>query len=861
MRTNLGLVPAGRPSRAFRDRLELLTALVGAASFDPLYRSDVIDVPAQHPVYAWGCRVGGCGRSRRCTQDVCHPHHDEWLKARASGMSRAAFLERAEPLASESFDPRACLVCPEREANTQELGLCQTHYYRWRRHSGSVSRKPGFAEWMAGETAYGGHGDCRVTACSRLAWSPLGLCRGHLERYRAQGRPGGGFLPVSWFKHYEMVNLPVPVGFSDKERFRRWCETTAPVPRPGQLNLIGLQPLVKAEIQWGLRAHAQRKHRSTWYLNWIQQLANLCRQRGIVCLDEVKAGEGSMHAYMLAHEICTGLRPIYASPSGSRDSGFLEPEHFGRSSSLGEGRVDLTGVCQRWLRDLLWDHLAALMRSPQCPISRSPFDNLRKACLEMSVFLVLNAPTGGHDPRLLRAEHTQSFVADQRNRARDGLAPLGARQGGRPVVVTESSLRTTLTHARKLLYGALESGQADRIGLDKSFITAMPQGGRDPLRSRNPFTDEVARALADEGNLRRLEDVHDPCNRGVRDVWETIVVTGRRCGEVLKLRLDCIGHYSGLPMLWHDQTKVGNFNEGIRIPERLYARLDERRSKTVLRFEHRHARLPSPAERAAIALFPSQVSNPGEDRSISYTTFHSAFKAWVDELNLGSCVPHQARHTLATKLLRHGATLTHIKRYLGQVSERMAEHYTKVAGSELDDILARVWVAGPGAANPGELLSGATTTLSPEEAQALALDLSRHSTPAQGGFCTFQPVVDGGACPNKLDCHNCDKFVLSGADLLYWRRKQEQWRSIAERAPDDATADYLHEVFAPTAQAIEGLEKALAGLGLLDQALALDLRRPQDYFHRLWNTGFRATDLAGIVAGGEHPGRAKDELS
>ena len=61
---------------------------------------------------------------------------------------------------------------------------------------------------------------------------------------------------------------------------------------------------------------------------------------------------------------------------------------------------------------------------------------------------------------------------------------------------------------------------------------------------------------------------------------------------------------------------------------------------------------------------------------------------------------------------------------------------------------------------------------------------------------------------------------------------RKQWASIAERAPDDATADYLHQVFALTVLAIDGLEKALAGLGLLDQALALDLRRPQDYYHR-----------------------------
>nr|QIZ02350.1 hypothetical protein HEP87_55855 [Streptomyces sp. S1D4-11] len=134
------------------------------------------------------------------------------------------------------------------------------------------------------------------------------------------------------------------------------------------------------------------------------------------------------------------------------------------------------------------------------------------------------------------------------------------------------------------------------------------------------------------------------------------------------------------------------------------------------------------------------------------------------------------------------------------------------------------------------------------------MDLGRRSTPAEGGFCTFQPVVDGGDCPWSLNCHSCDKFVLSGADLLYWRRKREQWRLLAEGAPDDATADYLHRYFEPTAHAIDGLEKALAGLGLLDDALALDLRKPQDYFHRVWSTAFRATDLldAGVEEDNEY---------
>ncbi|MFB7501794.1 tyrosine-type recombinase/integrase [Streptomyces sp. NPDC056161] len=47
----------------------------------------------------------------------------------------------------------------------------------------------------------------------------------------------------------------------------------------------------------------------------------------------------------------------------------------------------------------------------------------------------------------------------------------------------------------------------------------------------------------------------------------------------------------------------------------------------------------------------------------------------VQRGNFSRWVPHQARHSLATSLLRAGASLTHVRRYLGHVSERMAEHY------------------------------------------------------------------------------------------------------------------------------------------------------------------------------------------
>ncbi|WP_326786923.1 tyrosine-type recombinase/integrase [Streptomyces sp. NBC_00151] len=523
----------------------------------------------------------------------------------------------------------------------------------------------------------------------------------------------------------------------------------------------------------------------------------------------------------------------------------METDHFGVRFDKRASHIDLTAIPQRWLRDLLWDHLADLMRSPRCPRTATAIDSLRRGSTELGAFLEVDAPGGGHDPGVLQREHMQRFVADQRRRERDSLPSIALTSStGKPPKVTTHTRRTVFNSVRRVLRDALEDGTAERLGLDREFITSMPAGGGAPLRARRPFPDEAARALADGTNLQRLADAYDPSDHGLRDIWEAIVTTGRRTSEVLKLRWDCIGRYGGLAMFWHDQTKVGNYDAAIRIPESLYDLLAERQRKTLEKFTARHGRAPSPQQRASMVLFPRTTRNSQMTTSLSYTWFIRGFRLWVDELDLGRLVPHQARHTLATNLLRHGATLTHIRRYLGQVSDRMAEHYVHLTSSDLENVLQHVWVAGPGAAQPGELLAGESTPLTREQAQALAIDLSRRSTPAEGGFCTFQPVVDGGACPWNLDCHNCDKFVLSGADLLYWRRKREQWRLLAEGAPNDATADYLHQYFEPTARAIDGLEKALAGLSLLDDALALDLRKPQDYFNRVWSTAFRATDLA-----------------
>ena len=836
-------------ARTRSDRLEILTALIAAPTFDPLFRVDVIRAPGDHPTYGWLCGAPGCERAQIPAHDFCKTHDDQWKRIRDDGGSAAEFLREAKPLQAAAWhDPPPCRVCPHVPARSRTR-LCFLHSERWHRHRGQrrrTGREVDLDAWLAAEQPFPGYGTCRVVACPDLAEHPIGFCMRHGYRYKQQGRPGGAHLPATWARRLLDHGELVPVAYDDEAAFRRWCVQADPVCRMnGKLSLLGLRPVVKAEIQWAMFHHTVNAKSGRWALPWIQYLANRCRISAVNSLADVDVDSCAKPVRLVARLMLEYLRLVYVTRQDTKDAGFIETDHYGVRFANRGSHIDLSGVSQRWLRDLLWDHIDERL-SADPPRSRTPFDRVRRGCVELSAYLQAQAPRGGHDPTTLTAAHMAEFVADQRHRAQHRLPALGlhGRPGGpASAIVTKATMAAVFDGARRVLRAALDRGAAERIGLDRAFIVALPYGGNQAGR-RRPFPDEAARALANEDNLTRLQAL-DPDDRGLRDIWEALVLTGRRAGEVLNLRLECIGRYGKLPMFWHDQTKVGNYDQAIRIPERLYLRIEQRQATTVARFIQRNGRAPSGSERPELALFPRRKSNRDGTHGVSSTWFNTLFRAWVNDLDIRGCVPHQARHTLATNLLRNGATLAHVKRYLGQVSVRMAEHYVHLANTDpvLEDALNAVWVAGPGSANPGQLLS-AGTPMTRQEAEALAIDLTRRSTPAEGGFCTYQPVVNGDACPWNMDCHNCDKFVLSGADLVYWHRKREQWRTLAERAPDSATANFLHDVFEPTARAIDGLEKALAAVGLLDEALALDLRRPQDYFGRVWSLAFRAHDLA-----------------
>ena len=294
-----------------------------------------------------------------------------------------------------------------------------------------------------------------------------GCARGTTRATSRDGSPGGAALPGQWGNRYERTGRAVPVEYADEPAFRRWCATAAAVLRPDQVNLRGLHPLLRAEIQWGMCWHTRRQH-GKWELAPIQRLADYGRARGLRSLTDLDPGDPGLRkaagreGARIACSIAGGLHPLYVTPGETREAGYILTEHFGRKLSNRPGRIDLDRISQRWLRDLVWDHFADVLRSPSCPRSGSTFDHTRRAGLELSAFLELAAPGGGHDPRVLTAGHMHKFAADQRQRELDGLTSLGARGvHGKPSIVTANTRQAVFHRTRRLLRGALESGEAE----------------------------------------------------------------------------------------------------------------------------------------------------------------------------------------------------------------------------------------------------------------------------------------------------------------------------------------------------------------------------------------------------------------
>lgn len=810
--------------------LDRFLALIAGAGFDPALRAEPIIFDIEDPIFGYRCGIEGCQRHATQAGWWCTQHAEERRVAVREGVGEAAWKQAAVPYPPRRLEmadgvPRpVCRFCPDRDATSGDL--CMRHAAKFRYARKVAGDDFDEAAWMACQVELSGLGPCRVEGCVRRAETEPGICPGHRTRWMGDGRPEGA-------------------------EFGRWLDRVALGAPPGVLDLVRLPPLLAAEIRYGLWVHTKAARPARWHPMWLRTLVRSCMAAGVGSLLEVDCRDAAWTKNRAAvnriiGEMRRDVDAVHRSRADTRDLGYIDPAYWGFRFRERRSVFDLTAIAQRWLRDLCWDHFAARFEGPRRPRTPAAFEETRRAVVCFSAFLNDCDPQRGRDPALLTEATAREFVADYRRRATSNEPVRGVfNVDGTPSLATPLAYSRTMNALRRVMRWALESGTATDLGLRREVIVAFPTGGKLPERSPRPFSDEVLRAVSDPANIALLAGM-DPHDIGLADIWSIQVRCGRRISEVIKLRCDCAAEHLGHTWLWVDMTKVGKLDYAIQIPRDVYDTVRARQTKTIERFRLKHGTEPTATQRRTIALFPSRVANPTSERSVSVSRFTGVFKAWIEseDLNVPGHTTHQARHTLATRLINAGASMAHVKRVLGHVSERMSESYVLIAGSQVEPFLQQVWITGPGNPTPGQVVLTPSDTET-TTAKDLLVDLA--AVPTEHGLCTFKPVVGGFDCPFGRDCHNCEHFVLTGADYGYWKRQEQRWATLAEGAPDDATRDYIYAAFERSSQAIAGLEKALVALGLLEDATQLDLRSPhQDFFQPIWTQGWRAGDLVRI---------------
>ncbi|SED73526.1 hypothetical protein SAMN05428945_5336 [Streptomyces sp. 2224.1] len=150
-------------TRIGRDRLELLTALIDAPAFDPLFRDTLIFIPPQHPVFA--CSAASTVVSASAASATTCAVLTVWSGSRQSGPASPSALsctpQRLFRLRGE-WTTGAAGSAPDRPAVSPTTQLCHQHQNRWQYGSAARIDRKHLGRWALAQHALPGFGLCKA---------------------------------------------------------------------------------------------------------------------------------------------------------------------------------------------------------------------------------------------------------------------------------------------------------------------------------------------------------------------------------------------------------------------------------------------------------------------------------------------------------------------------------------------------------------------------------------------------------------------------------------------------------------------------------------------------------------------------
>lgn len=832
--------------------------------FPTWLRTEPIEFPPHHPTYGWACLVDGCAGALNatCTHLLCSVHLKQY-RGVADSSDLDQFVRGAEAgkfaqigwALSRKPD---CAICGANRQADQH-GYCHQHATSMRK-----ARRKGIdeAQWLQDTHPLPAIDRCTVPQCvhDSAASCPNNhrVCRNHHRLWRRwsiiTGRQADSSAWDAW-----VTSAPIKDSVSLPES-------------RGQLSLAELPVGLQHEIRYALHRHARIARRTHWRPAQLQKVVDALAASSVTSLndplvadlaDKARPSEGRRIWLTLPF----AARSLTVTDELAKSAGWFDPVLVGSSpfpGSQGQSNRrkvwDLTAVSQRWLRDLIWDHLRdeALKPVGKRPSTATLYNKITGIVL-LSQILRQNRDDDGNDPTRLGRADAMAVKDTWDLWFREQIPlPFQTENAKRASTLNELTRHRYMSGVRRVLHRSREQ-HLTPPRLD-AFIYGLPDY---PIPAKNPRPRPLSygdfQLLVNSDSISALEalDSHD---LGLADVWLTQAFQGGRISETLKLRLGCVGLVGAAqPYIWRDLSKADVVDYGmpcyLPVYERLLRRQQITRAKLRARYaeqlaaldERRRATLEANWDRD-MPLFPSATRNPDLVVEVGQSWFNELFRPWFEGLGLKGITTHQTRATLATSLLNNGAPAALVRQLLGHFSEEALAHYAKYNSDTMTRHLQQLWAAGPGMDKPGTILMR-PTEMKADDAAAAAARIDLTVVPVEHGLCRYGPVVGGAQCPFEKNCTNglkgpCEHFVLTGADLAYWERKRDAAYHFAEGAPTNDARDYILSQWHPWEPVLTALRQALDELGLLEEAEKLDLRTPvHDYFDPLFSTGWPLAQL------------------
>ncbi|ORU98094.1 site-specific integrase [Mycolicibacterium canariasense] len=837
---------------------------VASQHFPPWLMTEPIEFPAHHPTYGWACLVDECAGalSATCKDLLCSEHLKQYRAVKDStdldqflrGAKAGQFAQLGWALTCKPD----CAICGANRRATQ-LGYCQQHANSLRQ-----ARRKGLsdAQWRQSTHPLRAIDTCTVPRCAQdSAASCCGghrVCRGHHRLWRR------------W--------LTVTNGRTDSHAWNAWLasaqvrDSVSLLSSRGQLSLAELPVGLQREIRYALHRHANIARRTQWRPTYLEKVVAALAESGVESLSDPLVADLAEKSHRndgrrIWMTLPFAARSLTVTDEVAKSAGWFDPVLVGSSPFPGsQGQPnrrkvwDLTAVSQRWLRDLIWEHLRddALKPVGKRPSTATLYNKITGIIL-LSQILRQNREDNGNDTNRLGRADAMAVKDTWDLWFREQIPlPLQNKNAKRASTLNELTRHRYMSGIRLVLHHSRKQHRTPP-GLD-SFIYGLPDY---PIPTKNPRPRPLSyhdfQLLVNSESIDALEtfDRHDI---GLADIWLTQAFQGGRIGETLKLRLGCVGLIGAAqPYIWRDVSKANVIDYGmpcyLPVYERLLRRQQITRAKLRLRYAEQitvldqrgRATLEAKWDRD-MPLFPSAVRNPDLVIEVGQSWFNELFRPWFESLGLKGITTHQTRATLATSLLNNGAPAALVRQLLGHFSEEALAHYAKYNNDSMTQHLQQLWAAGPGMDKPGTILLR-PTEVNANDTRAAAARIDLTVVPVEHGLCRYGPVVGGAQCPFEKNCSNgpkgpCEHFVLTGADLAYWERKRDAAYHFAEGAPTDEARDYILSQWHPWDPVLTALRDALDELGLLEEAEKLDLRTPvHDYFDPLFSTGWHVAQL------------------